>query len=115
MVWPPQLPDLKEYVGVSDNRDDATLMVALDAAVAYVEDALAGTYNFLGDPLVVLPAPTPRVVQGAVRYAARLHNLRRSPDGTIDMGELGTARIPTNDPEVERLLGVGRWRPPMVG
>jgi hypothetical protein len=120
--WPPSLADLKDYVGVSDERDDVTLMVALEAAISYVEDpidgVLAGSYNFSGATTGVeslLPAPTMRIVQGTVRYASRLHNLRRSPDGTIDMGELGNARIPTNDPEIERLLGIGRWRPPMVG
>jgi hypothetical protein len=113
--WPPQLQDVKDYVGVTDNRDDASLQVALDAAVSYVEDVLAGSYNFVGDPLSLLPLPTARVVQGTVRYAARQHSLRRSPDGTIDMGELGTARIPTYDPAIEQLLGIGRWRAPMVG
>jgi hypothetical protein len=115
--WPPQLQDLKDYVGVSDNRDDVTLAVALDSAVDYVQDVLAGSYNFVGDPLLalLLPAPTARIVQGTLLYASRLHNRRRSPDGTVDMGELGTARIPSNDPDIERLLGIGRWRAPMVG
>jgi hypothetical protein len=115
--WPPQLQDLKDYVGVSDNRDDVTLAVALDSAVDYVQDVLEGSYNFVGDPLLalLLPAPTPRIVQGTLLYASRLHNRRRSPDGTVDMGELGTARIPSNDPDIERLLGIGRWRAPMVG
>ena len=31
------------------------------------------------------------------------------------MGELGSARIPSFDPDIEALLGVGRYRPPMVG
>lgn len=115
MPWPPQLQDLKDYVGVTDNRDDATLATALDAAVVYVEDALAGSYNFAGDVTSLLPAPSVRVEQGALLYAFRLHNRRRSPDGTVDMGELGMARIPSNDPDIERLLSIGRWRPPMVG
>jgi hypothetical protein len=115
VAWPPELPDLKDYVGVSDNRDDVTLATALEAAIDYVSDILAGSYNFTGDLLSVLPEPGQRVVQGTLLYAFRLHNRRRSPDGTIDMGELGTARIPSNDPDIERLLGVGRWRPPMVG
>jgi hypothetical protein len=113
--WPPELQDLKDYVGVSDNRDDATLATALEAAIDYVSGVLAGSYNFTGDLLSLLPEPGSRVVQGALLYAFRLHNRRRSPDGTVDMGELGTARIPSNDPDIERLLGIGRWRPPMVG
>jgi hypothetical protein len=121
MSWPPSLADLKDYVGVSDDRDDVTLMTALEAAIDYVtgpKGVLRGAYNFTGATTgdeSLLPAPSMRVAQGTVRYASRLHNLRRSPDGTIDMGELGNARIPTNDPEIERLLGIGRWRGPMVG
>jgi hypothetical protein len=52
---------------------------------------------------------------GTVRLAARWHNRRRSPDGMLDMGELGNARIPTGDPDIERLLGIARFRGPMVG
>lgn len=115
MPWPPYLQDLKDYVGVSDNRDDATLMTSLEAAMDYVTDVLAGSYNFTGDPLSLLPEPGPKVVQATLLYAFKLHNRRRSPDGTVDMGELGIARLPSNDPEIERLLGIGRWRPPMVG
>jgi hypothetical protein len=119
--WPPALQDLKDYVGVSDNRDDATLASALEAAIDYVagpEGVRAGELNFSGATTGVeslLPEPGARVVQGTLLYAFRLQNRRRSPDGTIDMGELGTARIPSNDPDIERLLGIGRWRPPMVG
>lgn len=123
MSWPPALQDLKDHIGVTDDRDDVTLSVALQAAISYVADpidgVLAGTYNFSGASADVvealLPLPTERIRQGTLMYAYRLHNRRRSPDGTIDMGELGTARIPSNDPEIERLLGVGRWRAPMVG
>ena len=57
MPWPPQLQDVKDYVGVTDNRDDTTLQSALDAAVSYVERTLAGSYNFVGDPLSLLPVP----------------------------------------------------------
>jgi hypothetical protein len=33
----------------------------------------------------------------------------------VDMGELGTTRVPSVDPDIERLLGIGRFRAPMVG
>lgn len=121
MPWPPELQDLRGYVGVSDNRDDVTLRSALDAAIDYVagpEGVRAGEFNFSGVTTgaeSLLPEPTAKVAQGTLLYAFRLHNRRRSPDGTVDMGELGTARIPSNDPDIERLLGIGRWRPPMVG
>jgi hypothetical protein len=31
------------------------------------------------------------------------------------MGELGSVRIPSSDVDIERLLGVGRFRRPLVG
>jgi hypothetical protein len=113
--WPPQLQDLKDYLGLSDNRDDATLATSLDAAVEWVEGARAGDFNFAGDPDSLLPNPGQTLSQGTVRLASRWQNLRRSPDGLIDMGELGSARIPGSDIDIERMLRIGRFRAPMVG
>jgi hypothetical protein len=113
--WPPQLQDLKDDLGLSDGRDDVTLSTSLDAAVVYVEDARAGDFNFAADPDSLLPAPGSSIELGTIRLAGRWHNRRRSPDGLIDMGELGSARIPSVDSDLERLLGVGRFRAPMVG
>jgi hypothetical protein len=115
MPWPPELQDVKDDLGVADNRDDVALAMALEAAIAYVEDARAGDFNFTADPASLLPAPGRDLLLGTVRLAGRWHNRRRSPDGLIDMGELGTARVPSVDPDLERLLGVGRFRGPMVG
>lgn len=113
--WPPELPDLKDDLGLSDDRDDVALSSSLEAAVAYVEQARAGDFNFTGDPLSLLPSPGSSVELGTVRLAGRWFNRRRSPDGLIDMGELGSARIPSVDSDLERLLGIGRFRAPMVG
>lgn len=118
-MWPPQLSALKERLKITDTRDDVILARDLAAAVAYVERELAGDFDFAGgevdedgDPL---PLPTPDVHEGAVRYAMRLHSRTRSPDGlVIDAGELGSARVPSIDADIERLLGVGRFRRPMV-
>jgi hypothetical protein len=33
----------------------------------------------------------------------------------IDMGELGSSRVPSFDPDVEKLLRVGRHAIPVVG
>lgn len=115
MSWPPQLPDVKDDLGVTDTRDDVALASVLVTAVAYVEEARAGEFNFAADPDSLLPAPGPALVLGTVRLAGRWFNRRRSPDGLIDMGELGTTRVPSVDPDIERMLGIGRWRAPMVG
>lgn len=117
--WPPQIEDLKTDLGVSDSRDDFRLQQVLDAAVGVVERELEGACNFTGAAAAagepVLPEPSPSVVLGTIRYAGRWHSRRQSPDGRIDNGELGSARVPGFDPDIERMLGTGRFRPPMVG
>jgi hypothetical protein len=115
MAWPPQLRELKDDLGVTDTRDDVALATVLGAAVEFVEQARGGDFNFDGDPDSELPAPGPMLWLGTVRQAGRWFNRRRSPDGLIDMGELGATRVPSVDPDIERLLGVGRFRAPMVG
>lgn len=117
MDWPPTLADLKDDLGKTpeDVRDDARLTVQLNAAIAHVKKLRAGSLNFDNDPFSDLPSPGEDIALGAVRLAGRWHNRRRSPDGLVDMGELGSSRIPTLDPDIERLLGVGRYREPMVG
>lgn len=114
-MWPPDLDALKTELKSPDGRDDAALDACLAAAIAYVEDARAGDFNFLAVPGSLLPAPGPDLELGTIRLAVRWHDRRRSPDGLVDGGEFGTARVPTLDVDLERLLGVGRFRAPMVG
>lgn len=118
--WPPLLADVRRELKRTDadRGDDDLLQTALDAAVAWVEGQRAGDLNFTGAPSVTLPAlpaPGPDVCLGTVRLAIRWHHLRASPNGLVDMGELGSARIPSYDAFTEQLLGVGRYRAPMVG
>lgn len=79
------------------------------AATAYVErvrsDLLDG----------VTYAPDPDVVHGALLLAARLYARRSSPQGLASFGEFGPGAIMRLDPDVERLLGVGRYGSPRVG
>jgi hypothetical protein len=85
-------------------------------AIADVEEELAGTYNFHGASVaeLLLPAPTQNIILGTLRYAVRLKQRTSSPDGLVDLGELGSARIPSSDPDIDRLLRIRRYRPPMV-
>jgi hypothetical protein len=115
MPWPPEVQDVKDYLGLSDNRDDVSIEAALSAAITYVEEARAGDFNFLAVAGSPLPAPPPHVEAGTVELAARWHSMRRSPDGLVDMGELGTARIPAVGSDLQMKLGTGRYRAPMVG
>ncbi|MGL5909489.1 MAG: hypothetical protein ACRCZP_05775, partial [Phycicoccus sp.] len=93
---------------------DAALTDVLDAAVATVERVRGGSLNFTGDPLSLLPGPGADVALGTVRLAGRWHVRRRSPDGLVAASELGSTRVPSFDPDIERLLGLGRYRSPVI-
>lgn len=115
LPWPPQLDDIKAELKIerSDTRDDAALQTVLDAAVDHVELHRAGDFNFDGTA-TTLPAPGHDFHLGTIRLAVRWHTLRRSPDGLVDAGDFGTVRVPNVPADLERLLGLGRYRRPLV-
>lgn len=55
------------------------------------------------------------VVKGAVLLAARLFSRAGSPTGLASFGEFGPSAILRLDPDIERLLALGRYAPPRVG
>lgn len=116
MAWPPTLAELKSDLGkaVDDTRDDARLTTVLDAAVELVEYYRSNAFNFAADPDSDLPDPPERIQLGTIRLAGRWHTRRRSPDGLIEMKELGASRVPSFDPDIDRMLGLGRYAEPMV-
>lgn len=117
MSWPPTLDDLKGDLGIAaeDTRDDVVLGDQLVAAVAFVERVRAASFNFAGDILSSLPSPHEDLILGTIRLAGRWNTRRRSPDGLVSMGaELGATRVPSFDPDIERLLGLGRYRDPVI-
>lgn len=112
MEWPPALEALKLDLGIEedDDRDDERLKLMLAAAVSFVE-RVRPRFNYQANPIVEHPEPTADLALGTIRLAGRWHTRRRSPDGLVQMAELGAARIPSFDPDIERLLGVGRFAP----
>ncbi|GEL17686.1 hypothetical protein [Pseudonocardia asaccharolytica] len=116
MAWPPTLTALKGDLGIdeADTRDDARLTSMLDAAVVFVQRVHAGGFDFAGDLGSTLPEPDADLVTGTLRLAGRWHTRRRSPDGLVAMAELGAARVPSFDPDIERLLRIGRYRSPVI-
>jgi hypothetical protein len=68
--------------------------------------------NYTEDPLSTAPAPDADVVLGTVRLAGRWHDRRRAPNGQVAMGDLGTTSVPSVDPDISRLLRIGRFSPP---
>lgn len=113
-TWPPTLDVLKDdlKIDLTDTRDDTVLQRQLDAAVSFIE-RVRPEFNYAADPLVDLPAPTDDLVLGTVRLAGRWYTRRRSPDALVAMGELGSTRVPSFDPDIERLLGIGKYRGPV--
>lgn len=116
MDWPPALEQLKADLAqpaqVGD-RDDDALRLVLDAAVALVE-RVRSDINYTGDILDERPGPDGDLVLGTLRLAGRWHTRRNSPDGLVSMGEMGSSRVPSFDPDIERLLRVGRFRKSVI-
>lgn len=98
---------------------DATLAQAIVDGRPYADlpglQAVVGDDVFVGlAPLVtVYGDPTEDLFLGTIRLAHRWHVRRRSPDGLVNMSDLGTARVPSFDPDIERLLGIGRYSGPV--
>lgn len=101
------LAELKADLGVDDDRDDVVLARQLAAAVTFVRRMRPG---FDYDQTGVGPAVPEDVALGTVRLAGRWYTRRRSPDALISMAELGATRVPSFDPDIERLLKIGRYR-----
>lgn len=59
--------------------------------------------------------PSPAIVEAGVLLAARLYARKGSPGGLASFGDFGPGAVLRVDPDVERLLGVGRYSRPVVG
>lgn len=114
----PWLPaaDVREWLQISDTSELST--VAERARLA------AGAYcqRMRPDLIVVDPVTlvgtfqaTPDVVMAGLISAARLYARRSTPTGLASFGEFGASDILRLDPDVARLLGTGRYAPPVIG
>jgi hypothetical protein len=116
MTWPPTLAEMKtdQKVDLDDTRDDERFQTNLDAAVAFVERNRP-RFNYRADPLSAYPDPTADLHLGTIRLAARWKDRTRSPDGMVAMGEMGSARVTSFDPDIDRMLRIGRFAVAIVG
>jgi len=117
-TWPPTLDELKTdlKIDLADTRDDDRLSSDLAASVSFVERVRSDVqYDPLNPDQFDLPVPTADHWLGTLRLAGRWGDRRRSPDGTISMGELGTSRVSTFDPDIDRMLRIGRHARARVG
>jgi hypothetical protein len=109
-TWPPSLADLKAELNIpdGDTSQDINLSTDLASAVAYVH-RVRPDVNYTNDITNCLPGPTDDLWAGTLGYARRLFTRRRSPDGVVDMGDLGTGRVPMTDVDIDKALSVGRF------
>lgn len=111
--WPPTLADLKVdmKIAAGETRDDAALQFDLNAAFDFAADRKRGVYRFdFTDPdQLELPEPPHDFRLGVLRLASRWGDRRRSRDGMVAMQELGISRIAGSDPDIDRMLRLGRF------
>ncbi len=108
-TWPPTLEGLKADSKAPNGRDDVFLQIDLDAAIAYVM-RVRQDLNYTADAFDTRPVPTADFILGVYRLAGRWNARRRSQDGVIMAGDQGTSRIPSYDADIERMLGIGRFK-----
>lgn len=118
--WPPDVDELRNDMKSDDPElnvdqlDVQRLQSVLDAAVTFVQ-RVRPKFNYAGDLGSELADPSPDLRLGTLRLAGRWHTRRRSPDALIEMGEMGSSRVPSIDPDIDRLLRIGRHALPRVG
>ena len=114
-IWPPTLAQLKSDLNIDpdDTEQDIELGRQLDAAITFVEDRRGDSFNFHDESLVELPDPTRLLALGTIRLAGRWNARKRSQDGLVVMGpDMGSSRVPSFDPDIDRMLGIGRFSGP---
>jgi hypothetical protein len=114
VTWPPRLADLKADMNVPGDQDDALLQANLDAAVGVVE-RVRSDVDYGAYPLPGAKVPSADLKLGTIRLAARWFTRRRSPEALLDMAELGSARVPSFDADIDRLLRTGRYARAILG
>lgn len=116
MSWPPTLDQMKidQKVDLDDTRDDVRFQMNLDAAVSEVQ-RVRPQFNYDNDPLSTLPEPGPDHVLGTIRLAARWSTRSRSPDGIVTLADVGTGRVTSYDPDIDRQLRIGRFAKAVIG
>ena len=87
----------------------------LDGCVSAAEEYVARRVDPSWHGLVSLEDPWPATLQlGCVMLAGRLYQRHYSPEGLMAQGDYGPITVVSVDPDVERLLGIGRHQGPVV-
>jgi len=101
------------YLAITLPEPDEPDMILLGQISGMMDELVISTVpsiRALPDPTGPWPAP---VVQGALMMAARFFTRRRSPTGVATYTDTGgPVFTPRWDPDVEKMLGIGKWAPP---
>lgn len=96
---------------VAADLDAPAREAACTATRSFVEEKRGDLWVSDGaDPPTLTYTPPPRVVHGAALYAYRLYHRRNNPLGILGTTDVGPAGILREDPDIARLLGIGRSR-----
>lgn len=116
LAWPPQLRELKADLRIKpgDTDEDLSLAMQLAAAIEFVEGVRGDAFNFYDESASALPDPSKTLALGTIRLAGRWQERRRTPDGMVGMADSATGFISTFDPDIDRMLGIGRYRDPVI-
>lgn len=96
---------------IGDDLDQGALQECCNASRSFVEERRGDLWVSDGeDPPTLTYTPTVSVVHGAAMYAYRLYHRRKSPLGILGTTDVGPAGILREDPDIARLLGIGRGR-----
>lgn len=114
--WFP-LEDFLEHLGIGpEDRNAGNAERARAGAAALVERARP---DRIAPATLVEEVDTfvasPDLLEGAVLLAARLYARRGSPAGVASFAEFGPSQVLRFDPDIDRLLGLGRYARPRVG
>lgn len=93
---------------IIDGRPYRTLTQLSCVVGSTVYAGLAAEVTLAGDP-------DDDLVLGTLRLAGRWFTRKRAPDDLIAAAELGTTRLPGLDPDITRMLRIGRHQPAAVG
>lgn len=102
--------DVSEYLGLPATADQAWLAKCAAAASAYV-NALPHVVTSETPP----PEWTADTAAGATMLAGRLYQSRNAPLGAAGFDAMGGVVVTRTDPELARLLRIGRFLPPRTG
>lgn len=94
---------------LSSAIDDASMQQFCNGTASYVEGRRSDLFVTSDDETPVTTfEPTSSVLVGAALLAYRFYSRRTSPLGVIGFTEDGAAGILKDDPDIARLLGIGR-------